>query len=98
MPRLILTQRYTHKPFVLNENRRLAKTIPRNGFVPWTETNDLHSISWPLPHTQIKIQSLNSCGKTECFLCFIHKRFTQDRFTPVFPFEQLQAITLNYVY
>lgn len=89
------TEFHTPKPYVSDECRRLASTTPHNGPKPWIETIDLHSIHWLLPHTQIKNHSLNSCGMTECVFCFTHMRPTQDRNTPVFPFKQLQAITVN---
>ena len=41
--------------------------------MPWIETNDLHLIDWPLPHTQIEIHSQFSWDKTEYSLASLTK-------------------------
>ena len=79
MPRTVLTQRRTRTSLLFVWNRRMTRTIP----LEWlyvVDRNKRPSLShWPLPHTRIKIHSLNLRGKIEYPLCFTHKELTQGR-------------------
>ena len=77
-PKIDLEQTPHDKPSVLNE-QKVARTILMNGSVPWIETNWPLTTNWPLPHTKIKIHSLNPRGTNRMPLCFTHKELTQGK-------------------
>ena len=84
--------RDTHKPSILNENRRWPEQFLWNGSVSWTETSDLHSATGLFLTLRLRFTLLILVEKLNVPFCFTHKGSTQDRNTPVFPLNNCKQL------